>query len=188
MVQHVLNSANFSAGDEDGIYGPLTAEAVRQFQRSQGLPVDGLVGPQTWVALAQATPEGERLRKMTLHGLLHGATSGADVAAAQDALLSGGFDPGVVDGIYGPRTESAVKEFQATEGLTADGIVDALTWAALTRPSEADGAAAASSAAGPTKTARKPAKSATEGATTVSGERSEADSPRSEPVAAAPKP
>jgi peptidoglycan hydrolase-like protein with peptidoglycan-binding domain len=32
----------------DGVFGPVTNEAVRAFQTLLGLPVDGIVGPQTW--------------------------------------------------------------------------------------------------------------------------------------------
>lgn len=58
----------------DGIFGKLTDEAVREFQKSHGLSVDGIVGPKTWAALGignskrnvdeiiihyTATPDGE---------------------------------------------------------------------------------------------------------------------------------
>jgi peptidoglycan hydrolase-like protein with peptidoglycan-binding domain len=35
----------------DGWYGPITEAAVREFQRSKGITVDGIVGPQTWSRL-----------------------------------------------------------------------------------------------------------------------------------------
>ena len=52
-------------------------------------------------------------------------SNGPDVADLQEAL-------GIAaDGAFGPKTEAAVKEFQAQNGLTADGIVGPKTWAAL---------------------------------------------------------
>ena len=58
-------------------------------------------------------------------------SSGADVIALQNALAAKGFDPGAVDGVFGPATESAVMAFQATASLNADGIVGLETAVAL---------------------------------------------------------
>lgn len=65
--------------------------------------------------------------------VLHLGSQGADVVLLQDKL-SGSHLPGVrgiaVDGVFGQQTETAVRNFQALEGLTVDGIVGPATWAA----------------------------------------------------------
>jgi peptidoglycan hydrolase-like protein with peptidoglycan-binding domain len=50
-----------------------------------------------------------------------------DVRAAQQALRDKGFDPGPIDGIHGPRTSAAVRNYQKAEGLTATGRLDEQT-------------------------------------------------------------
>ncbi len=49
--------------------------------------------------------------------------SGPKVKALQKQLKKRGFNPGVIDGDFGPGTEAAVMAFQKSEGLLADGIV-----------------------------------------------------------------
>lgn len=49
----------------------------------------------------------------------------------QQNLKERGFDPGPVDGILGPRTHSAILNFQKAHQLDASGIPDATTRAAL---------------------------------------------------------
>lgn len=49
----------------------------------------------------------------------------------QNSLKAAGFDPGLLDGKIGKKTLNAVREFQASRGLKADGIVGEKTWAAL---------------------------------------------------------
>ena len=45
---------------EDGIFGKLTEEAVKEFQKKCNIAVDGIVGSETWAALAHRTPEPAR--------------------------------------------------------------------------------------------------------------------------------
>ena len=54
VLQRALASLGFSTGTVDGDYGPATEEAVKQFQRSAGLDVDGVVGSATLKALETA--------------------------------------------------------------------------------------------------------------------------------------
>lgn len=51
----------------------------------------------------------------------------------QSILQKIGYDPGEIDGIYGPKTENAVKQFQKNNGLTADGIIGENTYRILNR-------------------------------------------------------
>lgn len=53
------------------------------------------------------------------------------IRGLQARLLALGFDPGPIDGVRGPQTDRAVKAFQTSRGLVADGIVGARTRAAL---------------------------------------------------------
>jgi N-acetylmuramoyl-L-alanine amidase len=58
---------------------------------------------------------------------------GDDVAALQARLTEMGFNTGRVDGIFGPQTESAVKEFQQSVGIKVDGKCGPATIIALIR-------------------------------------------------------
>jgi putative chitinase len=57
--------------------------------------------------------------------------SGERVESLQKALKKANFDPGAIDGSFGPGTEAAVIAFQKSEGLVADGIAGAETLGAL---------------------------------------------------------
>lgn len=56
-IQQILTGQGYNVGPLDGNFGPLTAEAVRAFQRTKGLQPDGVVGPQTWNALSGKVPD-----------------------------------------------------------------------------------------------------------------------------------
>ena len=53
LLQNELAAAGCSPGGSDGDFGKNTEGAVRKFQSLQGLTVDGVVGPNTWAALAR---------------------------------------------------------------------------------------------------------------------------------------
>ena len=84
-------------------------------------PIDGLsAAPDPQAPLPETRP------------LLKRGAKGAEVRTLQTWLNSRGASPLlVVDGDFGPKTERAVKTFQAQNSLVADGIVGPYTWAAL---------------------------------------------------------
>jgi Putative peptidoglycan binding domain len=57
--------------------------------------------------------------------------SGDNVIALQEALSQAGYDPGAIDGDYGPATTQAVAAFQTAEGLSTDGVAGPETLTAL---------------------------------------------------------
>lgn len=65
---------------------------------------------------------------------LQAGSQGKAVADVQNALKRHGFDPGQADGRYGAKTEGAVRAFQSSRGIAADGVVGQTTWRALGLP------------------------------------------------------
>ena len=76
-----------------------------------------------------------------------------DVQAAQRALQAKGFDPGPIDGVMGPRTSVALRDFQQKENLNVTGRLDAET---RTRLMASSGSPAASPRSEPTGPSGKP--------------------------------
>ena len=109
MAQYLLREWGQNV-QPDHIFGPNTETAVKQFQGSKNLPVDGIIGQQTWGALLVTLQKGMK---------------GEAVKAVQSQF------PVADDGDFGPLTEQAVKTFQTQSGLTSDGMVGPNTWRAL---------------------------------------------------------
>lgn len=104
--------------------------ALKVFQQSRGLTVDGIVGPQTFRRLEEARWSlGDRVLTFMPRTMVHGD----DVAQLQRRLIELGFMISRVDGIYGPQTERAVREFQKNVGLNNDGICGPEVFRALER-------------------------------------------------------
>lgn len=122
LLQFILREKGFDL-EPDGIFGTKTEQAVKSFQKRNGLTEDGIVGKNTWRTLLYLPPR-PTLRRGDV---------GSYVEYLQRKLESYLLPVGGIDGIFGAKTEDAVKRFQTDNGLTADGIVGANTWAALTR-------------------------------------------------------
>lgn len=119
--QALLNTVGYGL-TVDGVNGPKTIAAVKDFQSKHGLTVDGILGPKTAAAIraaASPAPSG----------------GGSALIRAAQAKLKATYPAYAgrltVDGIDGPATRAAVKEFQRRSGLTADGIIGPATRKAL---------------------------------------------------------
>ncbi|WP_281289522.1 3D domain-containing protein [Sporomusa termitida] len=66
VVQKLLADGGFYAGNIDGVYGPITANAVRAFQRSTSLEITGTVDRETFTYLERATGEPSRYSRSLL--------------------------------------------------------------------------------------------------------------------------
>ena len=113
----------------DANYGTQTEGAIRAFQETRGLRVDGVCGPETWGALIEC---GFRLGDRLLY-LRRPNLRGDDVVDVQRRLNALGFDAGREDGILGPETETAVRQFQRNAGIAPDGVCGPATLEALDR-------------------------------------------------------
>jgi N-acetylmuramoyl-L-alanine amidase len=111
------------------LYGVATEAAVRAFQEAHGLRSDGVCDDSTWSRLVEASWElGDR------HLYFRSPNQrGDDVADLQARLGRLGFDAGRVDGIFGPDTDTALREFQRNVGIMPDGICGYETLRALDR-------------------------------------------------------
>lgn len=85
--------------------------------------------------LGQSTPTGKSSGRGVATGKYKKniAISGLSVNDVQRALKNAGFNPGTIDGKLGPKTVAAIKQFQRTEGLSADGVVGRRTWDKLSK-------------------------------------------------------
>ncbi|WDZ82933.1 peptidoglycan-binding domain-containing protein [Micromonospora cathayae] len=114
-VQHLLTARGHATGI-DGVFGSDTEAKVRSFQTAAGLTVTGVVDATTWPSLVVSVRSGN---------------TGQAVSGLQRQLNRHAYGL-VVDGVFGGLTDSAVRDFQRQNGLTADGIAGVNTWRTLT--------------------------------------------------------
>ena len=130
-LQEQLQRDGFLRNRVDGIFGRRTEQALREFQQGRGIDADGIVGPETWRALAGAGLDLASLeprrgrRAQPPHPFIRIGSVGPHVGAIRAYL-------GLADtNVFDVATEEAVCQFQEKAGLAGDGIVGQRTWAAL---------------------------------------------------------
>jgi peptidoglycan hydrolase-like protein with peptidoglycan-binding domain len=140
-LQERLRVAGFYYGNSTGIYGPITEDAVKRFQRAYGLDVDGIVGAQT---LTKLPPIGvgfgeEAPKSMTIAATRRNkefiglGDRGEAVRILQAQLVKAGYLKGQPNAYFGPNTADAVKRFQEANYLEASGIAGPTTRGKLYR-------------------------------------------------------
>jgi len=136
----------------DGYYGPETSKAVKEFQNTMNLPVTGLVDARTWdvlfrsvLGIVNTIPPSSLSVSFSILDIIDYpgknyergmGTEEPGVFVIQELLayISSNIPDityvpyNLIDGVFGPITESAVITFQKYFGLEPNGIVDETTW------------------------------------------------------------
>lgn len=116
---------------QDGIFGPLTRMAVRDFQKYFGLITDGIVGQETYLRLGHRIGKYATGEAVFSSRVLQNGARGGDVRVLQNriAAFKKGYLNRPADGSYMFFTQEAVRRFQLDfPNLLADGIVRADTY------------------------------------------------------------
>ena len=125
-IQEELINRGFYRGPVDGIVGGGTKRAIRSYQRSVGLPVDGVATDDLLNHLRfvdpQARPEPAATEAtLTEPTQLMPNSAPASVYEIQRALRDRGYDPGAADGQMDAQTRNAIRAYQRDKSLTPDG-------------------------------------------------------------------
>ncbi len=134
-VQQRLKELGYYNYPLDSQYGYRTANAIKAFQKKNGLEVDGVCGAATLKKLNSSsaikanekTEEDKKEEEVKDDGTLKKGSSGSEVKKLQQRLKDLGYYSYSPDSSYGDRTVSAVMAFQKKNGLTADGVCGAAT-------------------------------------------------------------
>ena len=155
-AQWVLDKLTFDAGPVDGVYNARTIAAIKTLQGQSGLRGDGVINARTWNAIEQSFCQGPVLPLPDGAVLLTEDPTSAEFTANAHLLLCSSADlpaatPSTsrawgtllvqyalnqylgqsiaIDGIFAPTTSDAVRQYQGSHGLAADGAVGPATWA-----------------------------------------------------------
>ena len=129
LISNTLLRLGFLTTPSD-IFDEKLTQGIKAFQQERGLTATGVINEITARSLEEARFKlGDRILSFNSSSLMRGD----DVSNLQDRLIQMGFNCGKVDGIYGANTERAVKEFQKSVGIAADGKCGPATLISLMR-------------------------------------------------------
>lgn len=129
LISNTLLRLGFLTTPSD-IFDEKLTQGIKAFQQERGLTATGVINEITARSLEEARFKlGDRVLSFNSSSLMRGD----DVSNLQDRLIQMGFNCGKVDGIYGANTERAVKEFQKSVGIAADGKCGPATLISLMR-------------------------------------------------------
>lgn len=121
LLQKRLYEMSFLKGSVDGVFGEATKSAVMAFQKYAGLAEDGIAGAKTIAALFGEVAVKKAFTVSRLLKLLSPMIKGEDICWLQTRLNENGAKLST-DGVFGPKTQNALKTYQKSAGLTVDGI------------------------------------------------------------------
>jgi peptidoglycan hydrolase-like protein with peptidoglycan-binding domain len=130
QAQRQLKALGFNPGDIDGNLGSQTEAAVRAYQQKYRLPETGKLDETVLRSLlperTQAAPAPVQAAPAPV-----GLSDRELVRRAQRQLRALGFNPGGVDGAFGPETAAAVRAYQQAYRLPETGRLDDVTLRSL---------------------------------------------------------
>jgi peptidoglycan endopeptidase LytE len=131
QAQRQLKALGFDPGSMDGTFGPQTEAALRGYQQAYRLPQTGRFDEVTLRSLLPERFEASRT--------LMEPPNREVLRQAQRQLKALGFDPGSMDGTFGPQTEAALRAYQRAYRLPPTGRPDEVTLRSLL-PEKREGA------------------------------------------------
>ena len=119
-AQQRLVGLGFADMSADGVYGQLTVDAVKSFQKAAGLSATGIINDKTRDALfANDAPMGN------ITPTLYEGTSGAKVSLLQAVLRTLKYYDGAINGAFGTATKTAVNAYNRAHNLSQNDKMSA---------------------------------------------------------------
>jgi len=132
IAQRLLGRLGFLKEQPSGVMTSATSEAIRVFSYQQNLNTGGVINEQLLRTLRLVAWNTGAWKKGNLKGQ-DKLLDAPGIKEAQAYLVKLGFNPGPVDGTFGPQTQSSVEAFQSSQKTSIDGLISKTTLMNLKR-------------------------------------------------------